>query len=94
MSVCTLTDRDSGEAVFYCSTSGWAFGPVMDNYEVAEAFLQSLPSDPRNYSDKELGEAWTSFRGERVDERGNLIEVFSGDTITDLEQMVKTVEGQ
>jgi hypothetical protein len=28
------------EAVLYCSTTMWAFGPVFDDYDDAEAFLE------------------------------------------------------
>ena len=51
-----------GRAVFYCSTSEWAFGPVMNGYEEAEAFLEWLPGDPRGYSSVELEKRYGEFR--------------------------------
>jgi len=47
-----LEEKDGRQAVLYCSTSGWAFGPVfyqtdeMDAGEVAEAFLKWLRKTP------------------------------------------------
>jgi len=32
---------DSGSTALYCSTSGWAFGPVVDDYETDEFFFTS-----------------------------------------------------
>jgi hypothetical protein len=52
--------HDDNQAVFYCSTSGWAFGPVFvsqgihDADERAEAFLRWL----------EDTDAWVSFAKE------------------------------
>jgi hypothetical protein len=61
MSVRILEDRESFEACFYCSTSMWAFGPVMANIEQAEAFLDWLPRDPREYNDNELESKYAEF---------------------------------
>lgn len=39
----------------YCSTTMWAFGPVFEDAEAAEAFLEWMqPNDPRIYSEQEL----------------------------------------
>lgn len=53
--------RDKTEAAMYCSTSGWAFGPVFDDRglhdadERIEAFLRWLKVDPRTFAiDSEL----------------------------------------
>jgi hypothetical protein len=64
MSVRILTDEDSGNAVFYCSTSEWAFGPVMsEGVEFAERFLKYLgKQDPRRFTDLELGAKYYDFR--------------------------------
>jgi hypothetical protein len=48
-------------AVFYCTTTDWAFGPVMPGENVAEAFLKYLPKDARLYEDHELESAWNRF---------------------------------
>lgn len=64
-------------AVFYCSTTEWAFGPVMEDHEEAMAFTEYLkghPStngllsgdcDPRAYSDRELESLFAKFRQQR-----------------------------
>lgn len=57
MGVRTLTDGDS--VVIYCSTSGWAFGPVFHELEcgcdaesIAKEFCDRAPGgDPRSMSD-------------------------------------------
>lgn len=63
-------------AVFYCSTTEWAFGPVMGDYEEAEsfiAFLKEHPAqngplsgncDPRSYTDSDLETLFSKFRAE------------------------------
>ncbi len=56
---------DSQGAVFYCSTTMWAFGPVMKDYEEAEAFLKFLSEksarDPRSYNDAHLEMLYSEF---------------------------------
>jgi len=62
MGVRILHDSNSNQAVLYCSTSDWAFGPVFqesgdhDAQERAEAFCRWLDTAP-NWSayDKECG---------------------------------------
>jgi len=57
-----ILEAKTGEAVIYCSTSAWAFGPIFhdsDDGEVAAAdralaFLRWLPRDARLYKDNEL----------------------------------------
>lgn len=57
-----LEDRESGNAVFYCSTTGWAFGPLMEDGEQAERFLKYLdPIDPRSLADKDLETRYSEF---------------------------------
>ena len=48
-------------AVFACNTSDWAFGPLMESREEAEAFLDWLLKDPRTYDDDALGLAYCTF---------------------------------
>ena len=59
-----LEDKENG-AVFYCSTTGWAFGPVMDDEEEAEEFMNWLHGDPRSYTEKDLLNAYAKFRTEQ-----------------------------
>lgn len=60
-------------SVFYCSTSGWAFGPIMGSIEDAEAFLQFLsPTDPRVLTDAELEHKRTQFVTQYVCECGDV----------------------
>ncbi len=59
MSVRILANADDTMAALYCSTSGAAFGPVIEDREEkatkrAEAFLASLSKDARCYADGEL----------------------------------------
>ena len=60
-------------ACFYCSTSMWAFGPVMGSVEEAEAFLKWLDenprtkSDPRLMSEHELELAYSAFLGQVIE---------------------------
>jgi hypothetical protein len=60
MSVRILHDEADEQAVLYCSTTGWAFGPVFgasddkDARERAEAFLRWLVTDARELSDSAL----------------------------------------
>lgn len=54
-------------ACFYCSTSGVAFGPVMQSEDEAEMFLKYLGVDPRVLTDKELMERFSQFRSATVE---------------------------
>ncbi len=57
-----LEDREEYSAVFYCSTTMWAFGPVMQDREQAKRFLKYLgPADPRNLTDKDLTQSYSDF---------------------------------
>lgn len=49
--------------IFFCSTSMWAFGPVMRKGE-AEKFYDWLEKDPRAYKDSQLRELFSKFRKE------------------------------
>jgi diadenosine tetraphosphatase ApaH/serine/threonine PP2A family protein phosphatase len=48
-------------ACFYCSTTGTAFGPIMQNREEAEKFLEFCHGDPRYYSQRELMDKYSDF---------------------------------
>lgn len=63
-------------ALLYCSTSGWAFGPVIgvdelgelrgqDAHDIAQAFCNFIPGDPRSYRDAEIARFWDQFCGKR-----------------------------
>lgn len=55
-------------AVLYCSTTGWAFGPVFNGREHAQRFLDWLSAqtdrDPRNLADHELSDYFDDFKKE------------------------------
>jgi len=59
--------RAKSEAVLYCSTTDWAFGPVFsddddhDADERAEAFTRWLVKDARTFSDSELQSAYSRW---------------------------------
>lgn len=57
-----ILEGKNRNAVFYCSTSDWAFGPVMESAEEAEAFAKWLPQDPRVYSDNDLESKYLTFK--------------------------------
>jgi len=73
-----LAEKHDGRAVLYCSTTGWAFGPVFSSYEEAERFLTWLretpneertiiglsKSDPRSYEESVLERLYSKFCGE------------------------------
>jgi hypothetical protein len=54
MGVRIVEDVGADMAVLYCSTSMWAFGPVFEDSEQAEDFLDWLPMDARTLSNSEL----------------------------------------
>jgi hypothetical protein len=49
-------------AVFICTTSDSAFGPVMRSYDEADEFLQWLPLDPRRYAPGTLDSLYMDYR--------------------------------
>lgn len=73
-----LEDPDNG-AVFYCSTTGVAFGPVMSNREEADLFITVLIRDPRSYSDSELMNNYSDFVHNYVCECGSLRDEFDAE---------------
>jgi hypothetical protein len=76
MGVRILTDNSGSrtQAVLYCSTSDWAFGPVFqesndgehDATERAEAFCRWLVRDPRPLTDVELAAAYTDWQAQEA----------------------------
>ena len=71
MSVCIFEGKD-GKAVVYCSTTDWAFGPVMESADVAQAFLSSLAVDARTLPDPEMERLYAEFVRVNVCECGEL----------------------
>lgn len=66
------TIRGNREAVMYCSSTDWAFGPVFndtddhDAEERLESFLRWLGKarDPRQYTDAELESKYSDWRSQ------------------------------
>lgn len=71
MSVCIFEGKD-GQAIIYCSTTDWAFGPVMQSADVAGAFLRSLAVDARTLPDPEMERLYAEFVRVNVCECGDL----------------------
>jgi hypothetical protein len=66
MSIRILEDRETHNAVFICNTSGWAFGPVFEDADQAELFLEYLRDvveirDPRDIPLRVLENHWKEF---------------------------------
>jgi hypothetical protein len=58
---------DAESAVLFCSTSGVAFGPLMDSEEEAEAFIaycNERGGDPRKFPIDTLMDMWAAFAKE------------------------------
>ncbi len=65
-----LTNRDGDTAVFFNSTSMWAFGPVAqgDDAEIQLIVFQEwLPLRPELYADNDLERQWGKFKAEYYD---------------------------
>lgn len=63
---------DEGVVALFDSTSGFAFGPTMQDSDEAEAFLRFAEretdgKDPRDMTDKEIGDLHARFRDEEWD---------------------------
>ena len=53
-------------AVLYCSVSDWAFGPIFEDEDAAQEFLDWLgDTDPRVFSDQELRAKYHTWLEER-----------------------------
>lgn len=66
MGVRVLYDEEKNMAAIYCSTTDWAFGPVvyggaLEADRLAEKFLKWLAVDPRGMSNAELEGKWSEF---------------------------------
>ena len=64
-----ILEGDTGggyrNAVLYCSTTDWAFGPLFEDADEAQAFLDWLGvTDPRTLADNELATKVSQFRVE------------------------------
>jgi hypothetical protein len=74
MSVRILYDSSAGAAALYCSSSGWAFGPVIRDADGVPApdlalewlaWLRERGTDPRLLSDADLERAYVTWRDAR-----------------------------
>jgi hypothetical protein len=75
-----ILEGKEGNAAFYCSTTDWAFGPIMGSTEKAEAFLKFLdPTDPRELADKDLEHRYSEFICGNVCECGALRDEYDRD---------------
>lgn len=72
MAVEILENKEGNQAVLFCNTTDWAFGPLISDYnenkfyylagDVAKKFLKWLyPTDPRELKDNELGSKYLDF---------------------------------
>ena len=43
---CRIADTTDGQAILYCSTTDWAFGPLFASHEEAAAFCAWLREHP------------------------------------------------
>jgi hypothetical protein len=69
---CRILESPTDGACFYCSTTGWAFGPVFENREQAERFLEVYPDDPRQLRENLLMERFNDFCRAHVCECGEV----------------------
>lgn len=65
---CRTLVSKGGDCCFYCSTTMFAFGPVFESEEEAEAFREFLDKDPRFYTDNELDELLADMRKKNEEE--------------------------
>ena len=72
MGVKILTDKDEGISCLYCSTSGWAFGPIFYEDEDPQDFLDWLKEDPRHFTDKVLENKVYEWRKTKEVKDGNI----------------------
>jgi hypothetical protein len=61
-----ITDNTQGYSCLFCSTSMTAFGPVFDEDESIEEFLEWLGDDPRKLSAHELESAVDVWRHQKT----------------------------
>jgi hypothetical protein len=74
MGVRILRDQEADVAVLYCSTSDWAFGPVVGEKHEREAderlqsFLEWHAGDVRLLSEADLSAAWQAWQAQELDQ--------------------------
>lgn len=74
MGVRIMVSRD-GDECMYCSTTMWAFGPVLLQNHMGkdlDDFISWLPLDPRQYEDKELEALFSKWLAEPVPEASHV----------------------
>jgi len=57
----TYDGTQEGATAMVDSTSDWAFGPLFESVDHAEAFLRWLDEDPRKYADALLADEFAKF---------------------------------
>jgi hypothetical protein len=70
-----LYDPADDMAVMYCSTSDWAFGPVLygpDANDRCQAFIDWLPRDARTYDQPELERLFSEWCAIEEDEKSEV----------------------
>jgi hypothetical protein len=79
-----ILEGKDGNALFYCSTTGWGFGPLMGSADEAELFLKFLdPVDPRVMKDPELEGKYSEFVHAYVCECGELRDEYDAEKKAD-----------
>ena len=76
MGVGILYDAQADAAVMFCSTTDWAFGPVVgenrelnkDPYERVEAFIEWLGVDARTLSEADLSAKYSAWQAQEADQ--------------------------
>ena len=64
-------EGDSRGAVLYCSVTDWAFGPLFEDGDQAQEFLDWLVYDPRSLSDAEMEAKYSEFlKARQSDDNG------------------------
>tara|TARA_B100001287_G_scaffold271350_1_gene271517 strand:+ start:702 stop:956 length:255 start_codon:yes stop_codon:yes gene_type:complete len=66
MAVGYIENKD-GEKALYCTTTMQAFGPILNEDDDVEDFLEWLPIDARNYSDQDLNNKYYDWKRELED---------------------------
>jgi hypothetical protein len=62
MAVHYLTNEEDGKKCFYCTTTMFAFGPVMEEDDDPEDFIAWLKVDPRTMEDSELSSKLAEYQ--------------------------------
>ena len=72
MGIGLVGHRETDVVCFYCTTTDWAFGPVMGSEEEAESFSNYLGCDPRTLTEADLRAKYAAFVRETVCECGTV----------------------